>query len=500
MPKLNVILIASLAAPLCVQAQRPPAQRIAAAVDSLARRVVDAGLTPGLGVAVVMDGRTILARGYGFSDVTNRVPAGDNTLWYVVSTSKSFTGFAVSLLATQGALDFSRPITELLPGARWPEEVDARRLTLAHFLSHTHQLNDDAIVSSAAFTGQIPETRWPEYLRFSAVRSPPNLVYSNLGYNVAAMVIDALRPEGWRRYLDSAIYRPAGMMETYTRVSGLELRRFEMPHALAPDGTYRTLTFFKTDATMNSAGGHLATLHDLARWITVQMDGGVLDGRRIFPSEAVALSHRMIAPHTVEASKRFGYFDRAGWAAGWDIGSYDGEPMVSRFGGYSSYRSHISFLPRRRIGVVAQVNGGVASAADLVAAFVYDLEAAKPNARALAEQRFQELGNRLAALKQGIVASDSQRAARQRPMDRSLADFTGTYRSEPMGEIRFELRNGQLEYRWGAVYGPAEIFDAARHILRIEVAGAGQTVEFQFSGPGPATALVSNNRRFERAP
>ena len=498
MAKLNVILIGALASPLSAQAPRPTAAQITTAVDSLAKRVVEAGLTPGLGVAIVMDGRTVLSRGYGFSDVTNRIPAGDRTLWYLASTSKSYTGFAVSLLATQGALDFSRPITQLLPRARWPDGVDATRLTLANFLSHTHQLNDDAVVSSAAFTGEIPESRWPEYLRFAVPRNPPNLVYSNLGYNVAAMVIDALRPEGWRRYLDSAIYRPAGMSETYARVSGLDPRRFAMPHALSPDGTYRTLTFFKTDATMNSAGGHLATLSDLARWITVQMDSGMLDGHRVFPAAAVALSHRMIAPHTVEASKRFGIFDRTGWAAGWDIGSYEGEPMVSRFGGYSSIRSHISFLPRRRIGVVAQVIGGAAPAADLVAGFAYDLEAGKPNARAVAEQRFQDLVTRLGAMKQQIATNESQRAARQQPMDRPLTDFAGTYRSEAMGTIRFELKGDHLEYRWGAVYGPAEIFDGAKHILRIEVAGSGQTVEFQFTGPGPAAAIESNGRRFER--
>jgi hypothetical protein len=30
---------------------------------------------------------------------------------------------------------------------------------------------------------------------------------------------------------------------------------------------------FERDITMNSAGGHVATLRDLARWTIVQMDG-----------------------------------------------------------------------------------------------------------------------------------------------------------------------------------------------------------------------------------
>lgn len=310
---------------------RPTADAVARAVDSLAAHVVAEGLTPAIGVALVMDGSIVLSKAYGMADVTDRIRADDRTLWYVASTSKSFTGFGVSLLAQQGVLDFNTPITGLLPNAQWPDGVDASNLTLANFLSHTHQLNDIAVVTSAAYTGAIPESQWPSMIRYAEPIDGQELIYSNLGYNVAAMVIDARRPEGWRRYLDSAVCKPAGLAETYTRISGLDQRRIAKPHALFADGHFETSDFLKSDATMNSAGGHLATLHDLACWVTVQMDGGVIDGKRVFPEEAVALSHRLIARQTREGSKRFAFFEREGWAAGWDIGSYRGEGMVSRF-------------------------------------------------------------------------------------------------------------------------------------------------------------------------
>ena len=196
------------------------------------------------------------------------------------------------------------------------------------------------------------------------------------------MVIDTLRPEGWRAYLEQNVYRPAGLHQTFARVSGLDARRIAKPHRLRGSGRFETQTFFKTDATMNSAGGHLATLRDLARWTIVQMDGGRIDGKQVFPSAAVALSHRLIATHTNDNARRFAYFDREGWGAGWDIGTYEGERMISRFGGYHSFRSHLSFLPRRRVGVVAITNGGLGSTlTDVIAALTYDLEAGRPEAR-----------------------------------------------------------------------------------------------------------------------
>ncbi len=191
------------------QEARASAQVIARAVDSLAARVVAERVSPAFGVAVVMDGNTILTKSYGWADASAGIPATDRTLWYIASTSKSFTGFGASLLAQRGALDFQASISSLLPGVQWADGVDPARLTLARFLSHTHYLNDNAVVQSAAFTGAIPERRWPELIRYAVPTGNNDLVYSNFGYNVAAMVIDRLRPEGWRRFLDSAVYVPA---------------------------------------------------------------------------------------------------------------------------------------------------------------------------------------------------------------------------------------------------------------------------------------------------
>lgn len=324
-------------------------------------------------------------------------------------------------------------------------------------------------------------------------------MYGNFGYNVAAMAIDAARPEGWRRYLERHVLCPAGMRETYARVSGLDPRRIARPHRLLADGTYATEPFFKTDATMNAAGGHLATLGDLARWTVVQMDSGVIDGRRVFPAGAVALAHRLIARQTREPAKRFAFFDREGWAAGWDVGSYEGEPMVSRFGSYHSTRSHLSFLPRRRIGVVVMASAGLSAVTDVVAAFAYDLEAGRPDAHARAAARMAELRTRLTAARAGAAARDSARAARARvPLGRPLADFAGAYAEPAFGTVVITDRDGRLAYRWGALYGPAEVYDAARAEWRVELAGSGEVVRFAFDGPGPARSLTLDGTTFTR--
>ena len=486
---------------LVVQNKPADVTTIARAVDSLAARAVTAGIAPALGVAVTQDGRIIYLKSHGMADVSGSVPADDRTLWYVASTSKSFTGFGVSLLAEAGAVRFDAPITKLLPRAKWHPDARPDSLTLARFLSHTHGLNDQALVMSAAFTGAIPETQWPELTALAPPQPGGDLVYSNFGYNVAGMVIAALRPEGWKRYLEEQVFGPAGMRETYARVSGLDGRRIARPHSLRADGSWATEPFYKTDATMNAAGGHLATLHDLARWTIVQADSGQIDGRRVFPAGAVARSQTLLAHQTRQQSRRFAMFDREGWGAGWDIGSYDGDRMVSRFGSYHTTRSHLSFLPARRIGVVAMASGGLSAVTDVVAAFAYDLAAGRPDARARAAERFADLERRRPAALRNVATQDSTRAARQQqPLRRPLVDFAGTYEQPAYGRIAFALSGGRLEYRWAALYGPVEIYDAAQSQLRIELAGSGTVVTFAFPGAGPAPSLELQGVTFARVP
>jgi CubicO group peptidase (beta-lactamase class C family) len=507
MPVLRCSLAATLIVgalhclPVAAQPVRVPPEHLASIVDSVARRAVADGLAPALGVAITMRGRTILARSYGQLDAQTGARATDATLWYIASTSKSLTGFAVSLLTQSGRMRFSDPITRLLPEAVWHPDVAAASLTLGDFLAHTHHLSDNAVTMSAAFTGAVPERDWPALLAFAQPARDTDLVYSNLGYNVAAMVIDAARPEGWKRYLERVVQRPTGMSETYTRVSGLDRRRIALPHRMTAAGTFVMTPFFKTDATMNAAGGHLATLHDLARWTIVQMDSGRIDGRQVFPTAAVALSHRQIAPQTRANARRFAFFDRDGWGAGWDIGRYEGERMLSRMGGYDALRSHLSFLPGRRIGAVVLSNGGNPALTDVIAALAYDLEAGKPDAMAQLARRMSDIRDRHRAAIANTTVQDSVRAARQRqPLDRPLAAFAASYRAPAYGTITFTARGGTLWYVWGALSGPVELYDAGAHQFRLEIAGSGSIVTFGLDAAGAVSRVTVSGATLHRQP
>jgi len=293
------------------------------------------------------------------------------------------------------------------------------------------------------------------------------------------------------------------MQQTFAYVNGLDARRIARPHQLTATGAFTTAPFFKVDATMNSAGGHLSTLGDLARWTIVQMDSGRIDGRQVFPSSAVARSHALLAQHTRPAGRRFAYFDREGWAAGWDIGHYEGERMVSRFGGYHSFRSHLSFLPARRIGVVAVSTGDPGAAlTDVLAAYAYDLEAGRVDAERRATARLDSVVARRAQLVQTARAQDSvmhMRRALRLPLP--MAAYMGRYASATLGdfEVAQDPRTQELQYRWGAVHGTLLPQDTSGVAFRMAFVGDEMGLSFERADDGSVTGLRLNGQRFVRA-
>ena len=482
-----LLVLTAVLPPATQQPAQPPPAELARKVDAFVERAFALGLTPAMGVAIVVDGRTVYSRAFGMADLEMRIPASDETLWYVASTSKSFAGFGVALLEAAGALDLSAPITRTVPAARWHAGVKPEELTLLDFLTHTHGLEGNGpLVLAAAFTGAVPEARWPELLQYHAPRESRDLAYSNVGYNVAAMAIDEARPEGWKVYLDRAVFQPAGMHNTFATVSGIDASRIAKPHDFTAGGAFETRPFEKRDLTMNAAGGHVATLGDLARWVAVHMNGGTIDGRRVFPESAVRRSHERLAARDA----RFAMFERQGWGLGWDVGMYQGDRMISRFGSYASYRSHVSFLPDRRVGVVVQVNGAPAGAlTDVIAAYVYDLAAGRPDADERANAVLAGAGAATERMKDAIRQDRERRAARPQTLPRPLTDYAGAFEHPATGRMEWRAEGGRLKLRWGVLEPDVEVFDAAAGRIRVQLPGTGDVVEFVFEGTAPATAV-----------
>src|SRR5207247_4645554 len=95
--------------------------------------------------------------------------------------------------------------------------------------------------------------------------------------------------------------------------------------------------------------------------------------------------------------RSFGPFQRFGWSLGWDMATYEGDTILQRFGDFPGFRSHVSFMPGRRIGVVVLSNDGLAGSplTDLIATYIYDRLLQKPDLEAKYARQLQQLADQL---------------------------------------------------------------------------------------------------------
>ena len=132
----------------------------------------------------------------------------------------------------------------------------------------------------------------------------------------------------------------------------------------------------------------------------------------------IASAHRK----QIEQSRRYGPFQRFGWGYGWDLGTYGDETIVSRFGAFSGYRSHRSFMPERGTGVVVLVNGGgpASTAADVMATYIYDSLSDSPKLDAASKLRISDLRALADATRYNLAKDLAERRARMAPLPRPL--------------------------------------------------------------------------------
>ena len=67
-------------------------------VDELVNRTIKAFDVPGIAVAIVKDGKVVLAKGYGVKSITTQEKVDGNTLFGIASNSKAFTTAALAML------------------------------------------------------------------------------------------------------------------------------------------------------------------------------------------------------------------------------------------------------------------------------------------------------------------------------------------------------------------------------------------------------------------
>lgn len=209
-------LVAGAAAALALQEATFPAARAQLATpvpndvalrldDLISSWHVEGGFSGVIAAALGEEMRFM--QGYGLADRRAGRPNTPDTPFPIGSITKTFTALAIMQLAEAGRLSVEDPVTRHLPDFPAPAR-DGVALTLHHLLSHTGGVNPDF---DYTVTGHVRERIYTAVGTGLYFAPGSRFSYSNTGYGVLGLVLEAVTDQSWAAYLHQAIFGPAGM-------------------------------------------------------------------------------------------------------------------------------------------------------------------------------------------------------------------------------------------------------------------------------------------------
>lgn len=309
------------------------------AIDAIVNPNVTPG-APGVAIGVVHDGALRDVRGYGLANLEWDTPIGPDTVFRLGSLTKQFTAMAIMLLWEENKLALDDALTTHLPAYPMGEQI----ITVEHLLTHTAGITD--YTGLPEFNEQrYPEDRAPAEIAAVFQQHPLEFVpgarfrYSNSGYVLLGMIIEAISGVSYAEFVRSRIFAPLGMRQSSYLFNEPIVRQRASGYVTTEQG-YQNAPF----ATMTlpyAAGALGSSVQDLARW------------------DRALREHRLVRPATLErmyTRVRLRDGGTVNYGFGWMIGTYEGRRVVYHGGGINGFVTSIYRWLDDHVTVIALAN------------------------------------------------------------------------------------------------------------------------------------------------
>jgi len=248
--------------------------------------------------AIVGDSRGVLARvGAGRIDwARNAQRPTDRTLWDLASLTKVLaTTSAAAQLVEQERINLDAPVQRYLPDWTGPGKDS---VTVRHLLTHT-----SGLPAFRPYDRQTTNRDSIAVLLYNTELERPageRMVYSDIGAFVLGAVIEKVSGERLDAYFRTHIARPLKLQETmFTPPSFLRVRIAPTEIDTLRGGLVRGAVHDERAYYLGGVAAHAGLFgsgRDLARFATMMLRGGVLDGAHIFSPATIAQFTRYATP------------------------------------------------------------------------------------------------------------------------------------------------------------------------------------------------------------
>lgn len=241
------------------------ADQRAAVASSVANFMTRSG-TAAVSIYIDRGGSTAYAEGFGVADLEHDVAARVDSVYGIGSITKSFTAHAVLQLVAEGKVDLDAPIGKYLTDYQGPGAAATVRQLLVHTSGIPNYVNEIPGISAQLRRSEMqrPELRKVFESRPLAFTPGTQWSYSNSGYYLLGLLVEAVSGRDYYDYLRESVLAPLGIRQVYSGDDRQVIPRHAIGYEKRPEGyIHATPWYFLVPF---SAGSLLSTAEEVAHY------------------------------------------------------------------------------------------------------------------------------------------------------------------------------------------------------------------------------------------
>ncbi|MGA2243853.1 MAG: serine hydrolase domain-containing protein [Verrucomicrobiota bacterium] len=232
-----------------------------------------AAKSPGLSVAVAVNGAVIWSQNFGYADLAVKAPVTSSTRFRIGSVSKPFTAAGLALLVERGQIDLDAPVQRYLPD--FPEKSGV--ITIRRLAGHLSGIRNYR-GREALGQGSCPSLRSGlKIFENDPLESEPGTKfgYSSYNWNVIGAVMESVTGRDFPGYMEDHVFRPLGMANTRADRAEADDPQRARFYEQTPAGKLLPAPMANYSFVW-PAGGFLSTPEDLVRFGSAHLRPGFL--------------------------------------------------------------------------------------------------------------------------------------------------------------------------------------------------------------------------------
>lgn len=305
-------------------------------IEEYLRKEMQAQHIPGVALAIVKDGKIVLARGYGFANVEHQIPVKPETIFQSGSTGKQFTATAVMMLVEEGKLSLEDKITKYFPDA--PESW--RDITIRHLLTHTSGMTDypsDFDMRRDYTEDELFQRMKPIPLAF---QPGEKWSYSNLAYVTLGILIHKVSGKFYGDFLHERVFKPLEM-STARIISETDIIPNRAAGYRLVNGQLKNQNWVSPSLNTTADGALYLTVYDMAKWDAALYTETLLKRSSL---------EQMWTPVKLNDGKTFPY------GFGWALGEVRGHRIIEHGGAWQGFKAQISRYVNDKLTIILFAN------------------------------------------------------------------------------------------------------------------------------------------------